>query len=96
MRISDLGVALHLVETSGGECGSLSILAVRRGSELVAIAPFCPAAGSVSSARPFSVLEFLGSGFVGSDYLDVIVRKGGERGSLPGAGSWLAGEAELA
>ena len=58
---------------------SLTILTVRRGSELVAIAPFCRPPASPSSARPFSVLEFPGSGFTGSDYLDVIVRKGNDR-----------------
>jgi CelD/BcsL family acetyltransferase involved in cellulose biosynthesis len=55
---------------------SLAILAVRRGSELIALAPFCLQPRSLSSRRPYSTLEFLGSGFVGSDYLDVIVRKG--------------------
>jgi len=54
----------------------LFILAVRRGSELVALAPFCFRPRSLSRGRLFPVLEFLGSGFVGSDYLDVIVRKG--------------------
>lgn len=70
---------------------SLTILTVRRGSELVAIAPFCQRPGSVSSARPFSVLEFLGSDFVGSDYLDVIVRKGGDAEACQALTSWLAG-----
>jgi len=55
---------------------SLSILAVRRGGELAALAPFCLQPRSLARARPFSTLEFLGSGFVGSDYLDVILREG--------------------
>ncbi len=56
----------------------LSILAIRRGRELIAIAPLCLRPRSLSRARPLPVIEFLGSGFVGSDYLDVIVRKGDE------------------
>lgn len=56
----------------------LSILAVRRGSELVALAPFALRRRRLTRACPLPVLEFLGSGFVGSDYLDVIVRKGAE------------------
>jgi CelD/BcsL family acetyltransferase involved in cellulose biosynthesis len=55
---------------------SLSILAVRSGSELVAIAPLCVRPRNILHARPLPVIEFLGSGFVGSDYLDVIVKKG--------------------
>jgi len=70
---------------------SLTILTVRRGSELVAIVPLCQRPGSWSRARPFSVLEFLGSGFVGSDYLDVIVGKGGEAEACQALTSWLAG-----
>ena len=54
----------------------LSILVVRRGSELIALAPLCLRPRNLLRTRPFAVLEFLGSGFVGSDYLDVIVRKG--------------------
>lgn len=37
----------------------LAILAVRRGGELVAIAPFCLQPRRLSRALPFSVLEFL-------------------------------------
>jgi CelD/BcsL family acetyltransferase involved in cellulose biosynthesis len=55
---------------------SLAIVAVRSGKELIAIAPFCVRPRSLSQGRPLPVLEFLGSGNVGSDYLDVIVRRG--------------------
>jgi CelD/BcsL family acetyltransferase involved in cellulose biosynthesis len=68
----------------------LSILAVRRGSELIALAPFCLQPVSLSRARSFSVLEFLGSGFAGSDYLDVIVRKDSGAEALQALTSWLA------
>jgi len=64
----------------------LSIAAVRRGSELVALAPFCLQARSL-----FSTLEFLGSGFVGSDYLDVIVRKDSGTEVRQALTSWMAG-----
>lgn len=54
----------------------LSILAVREGDRLMAIAPLglspSPLGGLLGPGR----LEFLGSGHVGSDYLDVIVRRG--------------------
>jgi CelD/BcsL family acetyltransferase involved in cellulose biosynthesis len=70
---------------------SLAILAVRRGSELVALAPFCLQPRSLTHARPFSALEFLGSGFVGSDYLDVIVRKGSGAEARHALTSWLTG-----
>jgi CelD/BcsL family acetyltransferase involved in cellulose biosynthesis len=70
---------------------SLAILAVRRGGELAALAPFCMQRRSLARARPFSALEFLGSGFVGSDYLDVIVRKGSGAEVRQALTSWLAG-----
>ena len=56
----------------------LCILAVRRGSELMALAPLALRPRSLTRGCPLPVLEFLGSGFVGSDYLDFIVRKGAE------------------
>jgi CelD/BcsL family acetyltransferase involved in cellulose biosynthesis len=54
---------MHLAGPRG-----LAILAVRDGGELTAIAPFC-----VSHSLPwFARCEFLGTGFAGSDYLDVM------------------------
>lgn len=50
----------------------LSILAARSGGELVALAPF---ALRPAGLWPFPYLEFLGTGSVGSDYLDLIVRR---------------------
>jgi len=58
----------------------LRIAVVRSGGELVALAPLAVRPGSLT--RPFRVVEFLGSGTVGSDYLDLIVRKGVEGESL--------------
>jgi CelD/BcsL family acetyltransferase involved in cellulose biosynthesis len=56
----------------------LSILAVRSRGKLVAVAPFCVRPSSLLRRRPLAVLEFLGNGCVGSDYLDLIVRRGYE------------------
>ncbi|HEU4520710.1 MAG TPA: cellulose biosynthesis protein CelD, partial [Thermoanaerobaculia bacterium] len=51
----------------------LFLVTVRDGSRLVAIAPL--------TSRPTwmgNVIEFAGSGTIGSDYLDIIVRRGWE------------------
>jgi len=56
----------------------LFILTVRSGGQLIAVAPLCSRGASIRGLRPFPTLEFLGSGFVGSDYLDIIVRRGWE------------------
>ncbi len=69
-----------------------SILAVRRGSSLAAIAPFCVRLPSLSRARLFSIHEFLGSGNAGSDYLDFIVRRGFEPEARQAFASYLASE----
>src|ERR1700675_1871813 len=54
----------------------LRIVAVRRGGERIALAPLAVRPGSLRRLFPFRVFEFLGSGTSGSDYLDLIVRKG--------------------
>ena len=56
----------------------LSIFAVRYGRQLIALAPFAKCPSNLLRGRPFSTLEFLGNGLVGSDYLDFIVRRGCE------------------
>ena len=56
----------------------LSIFALRRGGRLLAMAPFGRRPASLLHRRPLPVLEFLGNGCVGSDYLDFIVRRGCE------------------
>ena len=70
----------------------LWILAVRSGPRLAALAPFTLRPRSLSRRRPLPVLEFLGSGCVGSDYLDVIVRRGCETGARRALVSWLTKE----
>jgi CelD/BcsL family acetyltransferase involved in cellulose biosynthesis len=63
-------------------CGRrrLTILALRRGTQLVALAPLASSGTSLLGA---SRLEFLGGGKVGSDYLDVIVHAGAEADVIP-------------
>lgn len=70
----------------------LSILAVRCDGELAALAPCALRRPSLFRRRPLPVLEFLGSGLVGSDYLDVIVRRGREPEVRQALASWLAGK----
>ena len=60
----------------------LRIVVVRSGGELVALAPLAVRPGSVTRLFPFRVVEFLGSGTVGSDYLDLIIRRGAEAEAL--------------
>ena len=70
----------------------LWILTVRCEGELAALAPcgLCPR--SLFRWRPLPVLEFLGHGSVGSDYLDIIVRRGREPEVRRAIASGLAGE----
>ena len=70
----------------------LAILALRHGGRLVALAPFGLRPPSLSGRRPLAVLEFLGTGCVGSDYLDLIVRRGYESEARGAFASALAEE----
>ena len=57
----------------------LLILTVRaEGGRLMAIAPFVIHPRALWDLTPFAALEFLGTGSIGSDYLDIIVRQGNE------------------
>ena len=56
----------------------LFLITVRCGRELVAIAPFAVRSWTVVGLIPCRSLEFLGTGSVGSDYLDLIIRRGKE------------------
>jgi CelD/BcsL family acetyltransferase involved in cellulose biosynthesis len=68
----------------------LSILAVRDGSELIALAPLALSPSGLRDLSPFRSLEFLGAGSVGSDYLDFIVRRGQEERALGALAETLA------
>jgi CelD/BcsL family acetyltransferase involved in cellulose biosynthesis len=56
----------------------LFLLTVRRGPELVAVAPLALAPPQLGRLFPFPSLQFLGTGTVGSDYLDLIAGRGAE------------------
>lgn len=58
-----------------GRGKGLRIIRVRAGEELIGVAPLALSRGGVPW---WSTLEFLGTGFAGSDYLDLIVRRGFE------------------
>ena len=60
------------------ESRKLRILTVRRGDDLLGIAPFALLAADPARLLPFRAIEFLGVGAVGSDYLDLIIKKGEE------------------
>src|SRR5262245_29944738 len=65
---------MHLRESS-----ALRLIVVRSGDELIAIAPLRLA---TSRRSWFPRLEFLGTGYAGSDYLDLIVRRDRELESI--------------
>jgi CelD/BcsL family acetyltransferase involved in cellulose biosynthesis len=70
---------LHAWWTHLGGSSSLKVITVRDGDELIALAPF----RMVSNAIPsFTTFEFLGTGYAGSDYLDLIVRSGREQDAI--------------
>jgi len=60
----------------------LRLITARRDGELVAIAPFVLRSRRWRRLLPFPALEFLGTGCVGSDYLDILIRRGQERAAL--------------
>jgi CelD/BcsL family acetyltransferase involved in cellulose biosynthesis len=62
---------------SGGR--SLRLLVVRSHGEAVAIAPLSVRPPQWTRLSPMRALEFMGTGSVGSDYLDLIIKPGYER-----------------
>jgi CelD/BcsL family acetyltransferase involved in cellulose biosynthesis len=67
----------------------LFLLTVRCGSELVAIAPLALVPARLERLVPFRSLEFLATGTVGSDYLDLIVRRGWENAAVVALSDYL-------
>lgn len=57
---------------------TLAVATVRRHSRLLAIAPFFTERKRFGGTMPYQSLQFLGSGIIGSDYLDVVIRQGHE------------------
>jgi CelD/BcsL family acetyltransferase involved in cellulose biosynthesis len=78
---------LHAWWTHLGRHRKLQVLTVLDGHDLIAIAPFWLSRGPIGM---FSRFEFLGTGCAGSDYLDVIVRRGRERDALEALTASLA------
>jgi CelD/BcsL family acetyltransferase involved in cellulose biosynthesis len=70
----------------------LHILALRERDRLVAIAPLVSGTRQVAGLASVRVLEFLGTGSVGSDYLDLIVRRGREAEVLGVFADYLAND----
>ncbi len=66
----------------------LFVVTVRRGSTLIAVAPLTM---TRTSPVPVSSLEFVGSGTVGSDYLDFIVHRDHEASAFEALANFLAG-----
>ena len=67
----------------------LFIITVRDGGELAAIAPLTLRPPKLARLLPFRSLEFLGSGIIGSDYLDVIARVGKEQDACEALAEYL-------
>ena len=70
----------------------LDLFAVRKDDELIGLAPVMVSPMRPGRSMPCRVRQFLGSGSVGSDYLDVIVRAGWEDEALGALAARLARE----
>ena len=69
---------LHTWWTHFGRSRNLAIVTIRSGDRLLAIAPLAQQSWRPAALQFIPQLELLGSGDVGSDYLDLIVRRGAE------------------
>lgn len=69
----------------------LHLITLRSDGQLIAIAPLALRPLRLTRLLPFRVLEFLGTGSVGSDCLDVIIRKGKEKEALRALADYLSG-----
>jgi CelD/BcsL family acetyltransferase involved in cellulose biosynthesis len=69
----------------------LHLITVRRRGKLLAIAPLVIRPPKPQRLLPFRALEFLGTGAVGSDYLDLIIRRGEEQESIRALAEYLHG-----
>jgi CelD/BcsL family acetyltransferase involved in cellulose biosynthesis len=71
-----------------GEDRRLRVLTSHDGGRLIGILPLALRPSELSRMTP-SMWEFLGSGIIGSDYLDVIVRSGAEKQALADFADYL-------
>jgi CelD/BcsL family acetyltransferase involved in cellulose biosynthesis len=67
----------------------LHLVTVRSDGKLIAIAPLTLRPPRLIRLMPFRSLEFLGSGIIGSDYLDFIVRVGKEQDACRALAEYL-------
>ena len=72
--------------THFGTAGALRLVVVRRGTTVIAVAPFQLVSAPL---HWFSRLELLGTGEAGSDYLDVIARRGSESDAVAAIAQFL-------
>jgi len=68
----------------------LMILVVRRDGRALGIAPLAMRPASISRLLPFRAVELMGTGTVGSDYLDLILERGSEREAIQEIAAHLA------
>jgi CelD/BcsL family acetyltransferase involved in cellulose biosynthesis len=73
----------------------LLLLTVRSDAKLLAIAPFTLRPATLNRVPPLRCIEFLGSGIAGSDYLDVIVRRGRESEVARALAGYLARDTRM-
>ncbi len=74
----------------------LFIIAIRAGARLVGLAPLAIRGASPLAVPPLRCVELLGSGIAGSDYLDLIARRGWEKECAAAFASRLGDEGTLA
>jgi CelD/BcsL family acetyltransferase involved in cellulose biosynthesis len=67
----------------------LRIFTVRRHGELTAVAPLMRTPPDLRRFVPAPSLELMGTGAVGSDYLDIILRRGHEETALEPISQWM-------
>src|SRR5690606_4081758 len=68
----------------------LWIVEVSQEGQLLALMPLVQRPSRLLRLIPFRVLEFIGSGNVGSDYLNMIVRRGQEEAEVPLIADYVA------
>jgi CelD/BcsL family acetyltransferase involved in cellulose biosynthesis len=70
----------------------LHVLVIRSGTHVIGIAPLASPSTKLSRLAGVRALEFLGTGSVGSDYLDIIARRGKEAEALRAFAEYLQRE----